>query len=376
MRALLLEPYPGKRWLSITRYAREITDSAGLASLEVERAHAPWWNPPSIAEGIRRRWTSQHALAHAADVVHLADHALGHHVPRFRPSPVVVTCHDIMPLVLPGYYRSPLESAVKRAFMRKALAGMQQADRIICISDRTASDIESRFGVDRSRITVVPNVVDSTFAPIPGARTWLSARGIRLPERPLILSVGHAGPYKNLDTLLVALASPQLQGAVLIRAGSRFAPARAGRATELGVASRVVELGHVSDAVLRHLYAACDVLAQPSLFEGFGVPVIEAMATGLPVVCSDGGALPEVAGKGALVVPCASRSATAAGVLSDALASVLNDERERAELRERGLERAQYFRPPRVMPLLREAYEQAVVASRRPRPLGRTGESP
>src|SRR5262249_26771179 len=142
----------------------------------------------------------------------------------------------------------------------------------------------------------------------------------------------------------------------------RFAPARVRRATDLGVASRVVELGHVSDAILRHLYAACDVLAQPSLYEGFGVPVIEAMASGLPVVCSDGGALPEVAGKGALVVPCAAGGATAAGVLSDALASVLSDERRRAELRERGLERAEHFRPARVMPLLREAYEQAVLA--------------
>ena len=364
LRALLVEPFPGKRWLSITRYARELIDSAAIAGVDFERAEAPWWNPPSIGEGFRRRWRAQPALGHDHDIVHLSDHALGHHVGRFEGLPVVVTCHDVMPFVLPTYYSNRFEANLKRAFMRKALAGMLRADRIICISERTAHDIEARFGIDKGRVSVVPNMVDEAFAPIPESRTWLSARGIRLPEGPLILSVGHSGPYKNLSTLLAAHALPELRNATLIRAGSRFGSHFSERAKQLGVEDRVVELGNVSNAVLRHLYAACDVLAQPSLYEGFGVPVIEAMASGLPVVCSDGGALPEVAGKGALVVPCAEEGAAAAAALAGALASVLSDLRLRAELRERGLERAEEFRPERVMPLLREAYERAIADHR------------
>lgn len=362
LRALLVEPFPGKRWLSITRYTRELRGSAALAGIEYAQAYAPWWNPPSIAQGIRRHWTAQEALDGDYDLVHLTDHALGHHVARFHDAPVVVTCHDIMPFVLTDYYRSTAEGAIKRAFMRRALAGMLEANRIICISERTARDIGTRFGVGQERVSVVPNMVDNSFAPLAEARTWLSVRGTRLPERPLILSVGHGGPYKNLDTLLAALARPELQDAALVRAGSRFGKGRKQRVAQLGIAERVIELGSVPDAVLRHLYAACDVLAQPSLYEGFGVPVIEAMASGLPVVCSDGGSLPEVAGNGALVVPCAEAGEEAARVLAAALASVISKPTLHAELRERGLERAEAFRPARVMPLLREAYEQALAA--------------
>ena len=330
------------------------------------RVSTPWWNPASLLDGARRRWWLQPAVRAASagrfDVVHLTDQAFGHHVHRFSACPTLVTCHDVMPWLLDGYFANPAEGLVKRAFLRHSVREMRSATHILCVSQRTASDVARIFGIDPSHISVVPNIVAGLFEPLPDGEERLRASGIGLRPGPRILSVGHAGPYKNHEWLLRALAEATLSGATLVRVGAPLTTAQRKLASTLGVANRIQELGRIDDRALARVYNACNVFAQPSRYEGFGVPVIEAMACGLPVVCSDGGALPEVAGGAARVVPL--ESAPDGAALANALAEVIEDAEMRAALSTAGLARARGFRASVVLPELGRSTAESPIPSR------------
>ena len=360
---LLVGPMAGSRWRSISAYSSSLRDMLLSAGLEVETASAPWLNPPSIIAGQRARWTSQLEVRAAEegrfDLVHLTDHALGHHVPRFRSlGPVVVTCHDIMPFTVPGYYRSRQEALLKRAFLRRPQKLMCGGDALIAVSEYTRDQVLARYGVPESDISVVPNVLRPAFRPFErtAAEAALAARGIVLPAGPRVVSVGHTQGYKNIPTLLEALAQPALAHAQLIRIGTKLSPRLLRQARGLGVAHRILELGTVPDDVLAQVYAASDALAQPSLAEGFGIPAIEAMACGLPVVASDGGALPGVVGEAGILVPLVAPDFP--GRFAKALSAAFE---RRAELSAAGLLRVERYHPWAVLPALLAAYERALV---------------
>jgi glycosyltransferase involved in cell wall biosynthesis len=301
------------------------------------------------------------AASPSRNLVHIADQALGHFVDAVPGGvPSVVTCHDLMPLQLEGHYRGRFEAWFDSTLLLRSVAGMMRATRIIAVSANTARDLEVVLGVDRARVSVVPNIVSSEYRPYPGSENWLTARGACLPPGPRILSVGHTRPYKNLELLLDAMAEPGLSGASLVRCGAPLTGEQWRLAARLGVDERVFELGHQEPKVLARVYNACDVLAQPSRYEGFGVPVVEAMACGLPVVCSAGGALPEVAGGAALVVELGGGGPPGAAAFAEALARVLSDPVEASALRTRGLARAETFRPEAVLPRLLAAYRAAI----------------
>ena len=180
-------------------------------------------------------------------------------------------------------------------------------------------------------------------------------------EGPRVLSVGHTRPYKNIETLLRALATTDMANVTLVRCGAPLMATQQRLATELGLDDRLIQLGHCEPAELRAVYSACDVLVQPSRAEGFGVPVIEAMACELPVVCSDAEALQEVAGGAASIVPMAGLPDQDAAVsLAAALAEVINDRSLSARLSCEGLKRASAFAPEKVISKLTAAYQIAV----------------
>lgn len=372
-RVLLVGPYPGRRWLSITRYCEAIAGTPGVPGVSVSRAAAPWWNPPSAARGLAHRWWRNGAFradrSFPADVIHFADQGLAHHLRRFRGRPTVVTCHDLMPFVVPGFYRSSPERLVKQGFLRYSVESMRLATRVVTVSSWTASQISEVLGIDPQRISIVPNVVAPVYEEQSEPDAWLRARGVELPEGPRILSVGHAGAYKNLELLIETMATPELHGANLIRVGAPLAKHHRERVQALGLGPRVIELGGLSSARLARVYAACDALAQPSLGEGFGVPVIEAMACGLPVVASDRGALPEVVGDAGVLVNVhedgGAGSPEAVTTFARALGQVIEDAGMSGELRRRGFERAAGYRAERVLPMLGSAYRKALSSSSR-----------
>jgi len=365
LRVELVRPLPGDAWLSIERYTHAITALADGTLLSVTHAPLPARTAMTELARYRLRYRDYpRALSEAAidsDLVHITDQALGHLAAALPSLPAVVTCHDILPFLFEGHYPSRFQGWFDRTLLGMSLSTAIQSSRIVAVSRYTASALTHRFGIDPARIDVVPDIVDPIFRPVTDAETHLRGIGIVLPEGPRVLSVGHARPYKNLELLLRAMSAPALAGVSLIRAGAPLTPAQMQLAAHLGIESRVFQLGTVDSETLTSLYNACQVLAQPSWAEGFGLPVAEAMACGLPVVSSAGGSLAEVVGDaGVLVELDQSDPAGNERRLSRALERVLVDAPLRSLLAARGLERVKAFRPDAVKPLLLASYARSM----------------
>jgi glycosyltransferase involved in cell wall biosynthesis len=355
---LVVHPFPAYTWKSLTNYAEAVLAADGMDGVWVRGIPAPWWLPPGAREVVARRRQQPRVRSSAAagsDIVHITDQGHGYLVDTFRGTPTVVTCHDVMPFVVPGFARNAVDGVVERALLRPAIRGMLKAQLIVAVSRCSADDITRCFGYDPDRIAVVPVPIAEAFAPKEDADAWLGGRGVALPARPRVLSVGSVERYKNLEGLLRCMAEPALRGATLVRVGAKLTADQRRLASRLGVAARVVELGNVPQETLVALYSACDVLAQPSLYEGFGMPVMEAMACGLPVVCSDRGALPEVADEAAVVAPIDHIRPFAA-----AMAALIDDESRRMKLRDAGMERAKAYRPRAVAESLFAVYRRVL----------------
>jgi alpha-1,3-rhamnosyl/mannosyltransferase len=238
---------------------------------------------------------------------------------------------------------------------------MLRAARIVAVSQNTAEDLVRVLGVDRSRVSVVPVPINPAFATQRDGPGCLAQHGITLPAGPKILSVGVTRRYKNLEFLLGCMARRELAGVSLIRVGRRLTERQQRLAARLGVTERIIELGNVRLDSLLSIYRSCEVLAQPSLYEGFGMPVAEAMASGLPVVCSTAGALPEVAAGAAQLVEIGGPDAQAARRrFAVALREVIDNPALRGRLISAGCVRARAFEPEVVARQLFGAYREAL----------------
>ena len=227
-------------------------------------------------------------------------HATEHLLPRLT-APTVLTVHDLI------FERYP-EHHTRRntAFLRVGMRlFVRAATAIIAVSEHTRRDLISLYGVPAAKIHVVYEGVDPTFAPAPADEiSRVQAR--YSPARPYLLMVGTLEPRKNHATALRALARLKAWGLphrLVIAGGSGwlFEPIRQ-QVADLGLAGDVTFAGYVPAADLPPLYSGAACVLAPSLYEGFGFPVLEAMACGAPVVCSDVSSLPEVAGDAALAV--------------------------------------------------------------------------
>jgi len=265
------------------------------------------------------------------DLVHsLASTAPAHG--RFRR---VVTVHDLIYLIHPEAHGG-LRARGMRVLVPLAV---RRSHRVLAVSNSTRDDLVARLGVPAEKVDVVPNGVGAArIAPAPEAEV---RSRYELGGRRVVLSVSAKRPHKNLGRLLEALALlPDGDRPVLVVPGypTWYEAELRERAAALGVAGDTRFLGWVASADLEALYALAACFVFPSLYEGFGLPVLEAMSRGVPVACSDRSALVEVAGSAALRFDPESPRA-----IADAMAALLTDERQRERLRLAGAEQAARF---------------------------------
>lgn len=254
------------------------------------------------------------------------------------PCPRVVTLHDVTFFLLPQRY--PPSRRLYFQAITRAAARLAQA--IITPSDAVKRDVVRVLGVPQERVTAIAEAPAPEFAPLEDADALGRIRWrYKLPSR-YILSVGNLEPGKNRGRLIAAYGRLRERGLQhhLVIAGQRAWRYESDLALvrRLRLDDVVHFLGYVDGADMPGLYSGADLLAFPSLYEGFGLPVLEAMACGTPVVTSSVSALPEVAGDAALLVDPKDVAA-----LTETMERALADEALRAELRARGLERAREF---------------------------------
>ena len=266
----------------------------------------------------------------------------------FPSCPQVVTVHDLIPLRFPG--SSPRLQHYFRLVVPRVL---RASAAIVAMSDATRRDIENFYGIGGERVHVVhQGYRRDLFRPADGDEVERVRARFGLGR--YLLAVGEGRPYKNIPNLLRAFArlrDPNLELVLAGRASAREIDLP-GLAVALGVGERVRFLGFVSDDDLAPLYAGAEAFVFPSLFEGFGIPPLEAMACGCPVVCSDRASMPEVCGDAAVYVDPSDVASIAAGV-----ERVLGDASLNERLRRDGPRRAATFSygsaAERILQLLR-----------------------
>lgn len=278
-------------------------------------------------------------------------HATTLSVPREHLGPLVVTVYDLTFLTHPRCHTLDNRTHCLAGLARALCCGA----RIIAISRHTRRELVERLAVPGDRVTVVYPAADARFAPTPDPA--VPAR-LGLPG-PYLLSLGTLEPRKNFPAVVEAFA--RLPGEVrgehlLAVAGAQgwLAPDLEARAREAGVADRVRFLGPVDDGDLPALYSGAAAFVYPSLAEGFGLPPLEAMACGAPVVASSLTSLPEVVGEAGLLVDPREPEA-----LAGALAGLLGDPGRRSALSKAGQERAATFSWRRAARETLAVYRQA-----------------
>jgi glycosyltransferase involved in cell wall biosynthesis len=285
-------------------------------------------------------------------------HSLDHVSPAWGPWRRVVTLHDLAFLIYPATH-----TPASRAYYAASGESVRHAERVIAVSQRTASDAVRLLGVDPARIRVVHEAAAPSFWPRPRDGFDELARRLGFdpdPNRPYLLFVGTLEPRKNVPLLLEALALLRRRiDAQLVLVGARGwldEPIFAAHARS-GVGDAAHFVGSLGEDDLALLYSQAGVFVLPSLYEGFGLPVLEAMACGAPVVTSNAGPLPEVAGDAALVLRPEDPS-----VWAGALYDVLTDAALAAELRSRGQAWVKRFSWDRAAQATREVYREALLA--------------
>ena len=287
-------------------------------------------------------------------------HSTHYVLPAVVPCRVVVTIHDIIHLLYPEFLPSRLAFFYAQRMIRRSLS---RADRIIAVSRNTRADLGQFFDVDAGKIEVVYNGVDDDFRRrLEPEELDRALRGLEL-KRPYILFVGNpAKPHKNLDNVIRAYARARELldfDAPLVCVGDRSSAEFKirQRAEQLGIGDRVLLLGHVAEEALPAIYQGATLFLYPTLYEGFGLPVVEAMASGLPVITSNTSSLKEIAeGYAHLVDPLDLEA------IARAIARCMSDTEHREALARLGRQRAEAFHWRRTAERTLEVYLAALTA--------------
>jgi len=323
--------------------ASKLKDTAGRRVLVVEVPSSPF--------ALSQQWTVPSVLRrYGASLYHSP-----YYLMPYRPGvPTVVTIYDLIPLILPKYFALATR-VLFRVLIRMAI---RAAGQVVVISEATRRDLLGRYRLPEERVTVIPLAAAPGFRPQPREAVGALCARLGIADR-YVLYVGTDKPHKNLHRLLEAWARLQPTGFPLVLAGFRNHghPELRRRVEALSLNDVVRFLGPLAEEDLPALYSGALLFAFPSEYEGFGLPVLEAMACGAPVLTTTGSSLPEVAGDAALLV-----DAHEVEALTRGLGELLGREELRRHLGEKGLRRAQGFSWERCAQETLRVYRQAVSA--------------
>jgi len=279
------------------------------------------------------------ALLGGVDVFHSPDFVLA----PVRRARTLLTIHDLSFAIVPECAEPSLRRYLDRAVPRSAHA----ADRIAADSQATADDLQRLYGVPSAKIEVIYSAADARFRPLPPDDAEAAVAGLALP-RPYVLTVGTLEPRKNLPRLVDAFDTLDIPHHLVVVGAHGWLD------TEIGARLRspnVLPLGYVTDEQLVGLYNLADFCVCPSLYEGFGLPAVEAMACGTPVAVADTSSLREVVGSAGLLFDPLEVDQMAAAVHRLAMEPLLRD-----ELAQAGLEQSRRFSWDRSAAQLEELY--------------------
>jgi glycosyltransferase involved in cell wall biosynthesis len=300
-------------------------------------ANFAWIEEDAPGYSVREQWSVGRQLARLRpDLFHSPHYVL----PLRTPPRVVVTIHDLIHLLFPEFLPNSLARAYARLLLRRAA---RRADRILTVSEASAADLVRHLGVERSHIEVTWNGIDESFRRQRDEAAIAHELATLGLAPGYFLFLGNPKPHKNLERTMRAFARLPADGRRLVIAGAPASgPERDGLdswARELALGQRLVVLGRLAPESLPALLQGAVALLLPSLYEGFGLPLAEAMAVGTPVIASTTPALVEVAGGAAILVDPFDESALAAAMERLAGDPELRRDRARA-----GLLRSDLFR--------------------------------
>ncbi len=326
-----------------TRY--DLASLAHFPNIELVRTNVPTFS-----------WTEQLRLPLV--IGHLSldiCHSPYYIKPYWLPCPSVLTVHDLIPLIYPQELPSP---AARCLYRLTHWLAVHTADHIIAVSEASKHDLVQFFRLSTSKISVVHEAASGHFEPQSPETIAKVRYKYHLPNR-YVLYFGINKPHKNLVRLIEAwslvIGSLGFDHWSLVIAGRedpRYPHARR-KAAELGLQDRVIFLGEVAEADLPALYSGATLFVFPSLYEGFGLPVLEAIACGTPVVCSNTSSLPEIVGEAALTFDPLDVTEMAARI-----EEVLHNEALQEEMREKGLQQAAKFSWERTAQETLEVYRE------------------
>ena len=271
-------------------------------------------------------------------------HSPGFMIPFYSSGiSMIVTIHDLIPIAFPEFTPKAKKTRFYPIFKWIVSRAVSASDQIIVVSENSKRDLLKFYNLREEKVNVVYNGVGERFLNFENPKNCTSLKEKHSIEGPMILYIGRRDPYKNLEGLIRAFYEMKSKGpgnAVLVIAGdvdSRY-PEPERLVNEFGLKEDVFFTGYISNEDVLSLYSEADVLAVPSLYEGFGLQILEAFAMELPVVASNTSSIPEVAGDASILVSPENTS-----MIADALSSVLTNDDIRKDLIEKGKERVKSF---------------------------------
>lgn len=327
MKVTLFKDMKAEGWYSMDRYAESLIQQFKAQGLKFQVFCA---EPPLKITKVRRFWRANvypnFGRFFQREVNHILDHSYGHLLNILNPKRTVVTCHDLIPLDFED------DLSVLAGF-REIIKNLIKAAKIIAVSESTKADLINKLGIDDHKISVVYSGVDPIFRPFDSLEIKKAARRkFNLPEGKIVLNFGSNLKYKNVETVLRAFKEilDFLPSVYLLRIHP-LSDEQKKLAQDLGILSNYLEVLSPSDEDLVKLYNCGDVFLSPSLKEGFGLHVLEALACGLTVVVSKDTSLQELVGDVGVLIDCQNISEIASKTASVLRGDLVIDTKRIAE---------------------------------------------